>query len=362
MQELSVGDPSPDFSFVDFLKGPPIWERRSGIIYVLEFWASWCGPCQASIKVLSDLQEKYSDIVVIGVVAREKDLDQEKAFVAARNGEIKYRIALQTRSIDQFGVPRGRMTIDWLDASFSGGIPQTFLVDAAGRVAWIGHPHFLGEQIAALRSGSLDIDRAARTYREKAAEMKLGERFRVGIALNHAVDTGDNAPFYDALEEVCAKHPEIEREFGSHKLRLLLMEGPEKKGEALAYLSRLRAGFVEHPDILANAGIIILSTITKFADKFGDAYTEECTKYAISILEEIEPLKDGKRPQIWNYTFNSSLASGFLRLGDCKSALDRATMALAIGHEAGLSREDLSFVEGIVGRCEHLLSYVENSK
>jgi len=63
---LNVGDPAPALTSGEFVKGEPVKEFAKGKTYVVEFWATWCGPCRASIPHLSKLQEQNHDITFIG--------------------------------------------------------------------------------------------------------------------------------------------------------------------------------------------------------------------------------------------------------------------------------------------------------
>src|SRR5947207_6844570 len=82
--ELSVGDPAPKLEVKEFVKGDPVKSLEKGKVYVVEFWATWCGPCRATIPHLTELQKKHKDVTFIGVSVfeRERDAAKVKPFVA----------------------------------------------------------------------------------------------------------------------------------------------------------------------------------------------------------------------------------------------------------------------------------------
>lgn len=71
---LCVGDPAPSLPLEEWLVGQPIDQFQPGMVYILDFWATWCRLCVASIPHLSDLQTKYKEkLVVIGIIDEPAD-------------------------------------------------------------------------------------------------------------------------------------------------------------------------------------------------------------------------------------------------------------------------------------------------
>lgn len=64
VQALSIGETAPDFTLKNRQgKNLNLTEQRGSII-LLNFWASWCGPCRKEMPVLQTLQDKYQDLGV----------------------------------------------------------------------------------------------------------------------------------------------------------------------------------------------------------------------------------------------------------------------------------------------------------
>jgi thiol-disulfide isomerase/thioredoxin len=66
---LAVGDPAPDWTLKDAGGGAHSLSEYRGKVVVLDFWASWCGPCAKVMPRMEKLQRKYGGqgVVVFGV-------------------------------------------------------------------------------------------------------------------------------------------------------------------------------------------------------------------------------------------------------------------------------------------------------
>jgi len=136
---LAVGSQAPRISVDRWLKGAPVYTYERGRVYVVEFWATWCTPCVASIPHLTELQKKYPNIVIIGVTASEQPtrsnlddrLTKAEGFVAKQGTRMDYTVAYDGN---------GFMWSNWMVPAQRGGIPSTFIVGPEGRIEWIGHP------------------------------------------------------------------------------------------------------------------------------------------------------------------------------------------------------------------------------
>lgn len=153
---LKAGDTAPPLRVETFLKGAPVEAFKPGHIYVLEFWATWCGPCIAAMPHLSELHAQYKDrdVHVIGVNIWEDQAYSEKTLPKVRSF-LEKRPSLMTYAVAYDGAAKGADTA-WMAAAGRTVIPTTFVVDKAGKVAWIGHPGELDPVLESVLAGDWD--------------------------------------------------------------------------------------------------------------------------------------------------------------------------------------------------------------
>jgi thiol-disulfide isomerase/thioredoxin len=239
---LEVGDPAPPLAGGEWLQGGPLTSLTTGKVYVVDFWASWCGPCVASIPALDALHRRHGGqgLVVIGQNVWEKDRDAPLRTLKRLAARMTFPVAMDDFSRHE----DGRMATTWLEAAGQDGIPTTFVIDRQGRVAWIGHPlRGLDEVVASVLAGTFQAAQAAaleKRFREdeerqNAAAEKVSEAMQEG-RWNDALA---------ALEDWSQGASTDEERLGLLALRVQILAGAGKEQEIHRFV---RESADRHPD------------------------------------------------------------------------------------------------------------------
>lgn len=133
-----IGDPAPPLKVTEWVKGSPvdIAQGKGKNVYVVEFWATWCGPCVAAIPHVTEMQAKYKDkgVIFIGVsVDDAKTVDNVKPFVEKMGDKMNYTVAIDDADATHDA---------YMKAFGINGIPHCFVIDKQGKIAWHGHPTY----------------------------------------------------------------------------------------------------------------------------------------------------------------------------------------------------------------------------
>jgi thiol-disulfide isomerase/thioredoxin len=210
---LSIGDKAPAIDIEHWLKGvemdrrgnfTPITEFEDGKVYVLEFWATWCGPCIASMPHLSKLQEQYKDYDVTVIGISDESLPKVTNFLFQtykRDGKLQNDRTQYTLTTD----PDESVKNDYFRAAGRTGIPCSFIIGKEGHVEWIGHPMSMDDPLDAIVRDTWDRDEFRVNYQnEMAAKLALQAQQK---KMRAAYESADWDTYFAILDEALAKNP-----------------------------------------------------------------------------------------------------------------------------------------------------------
>jgi len=115
---------APDFALKDVAGKTVKLSDERGKVVLLNFWATWCGPCKIEIPWFIDFQQNYKDrdFEVLGVSLDDDGWESVKPYVEMK--KINYRVVIGSEEVSQL--------YGGVDA-----LPTTFMIDREGRIAAI---------------------------------------------------------------------------------------------------------------------------------------------------------------------------------------------------------------------------------
>ena len=122
-----LGKKAPEFVVGKWISEAP---DINGKFMLIDFWATWCGPCRESIPKLNQLHRKFKDdLVIIGLSDESR-----RRIKRMKKPKIEYYSANDTRQR--------------LERAYEvQAIPQSVIVDPNGYVVWEGHPIHITDEV-----------------------------------------------------------------------------------------------------------------------------------------------------------------------------------------------------------------------
>ena len=187
---LVPGSPAPALTVDSFVRGPESKTLELGKVHVIEFWATWCGPCVASMPHLTELQKQNPDVQFIGVAGFERGKDAADGtkrvddFVKAKGDAIGFAIAFDGD---------GTMAKTWMTAAKRNTIPTSFVVGKDGNIAFIGSPNAeLDAAIAKAKKADAPANPPATTNAAPVATSAVAPKKTVEVTEEPTDETGSS--------------------------------------------------------------------------------------------------------------------------------------------------------------------------
>ena len=115
-------NPAPDFTLKDANGRDIQLSSLKGKVVLLNFWATWCGPCKFEIPWFIEFEKQFKDqgFAVVGVSLDEEGWEVVKPYI--QDKQVNYRVVIGTEEVSQ---------------KYGGveSLPSTFILDREGRIA-----------------------------------------------------------------------------------------------------------------------------------------------------------------------------------------------------------------------------------
>jgi len=122
--QVGAGNKAPEIQAESWINSEPIsLSDLEGKVAVVEFWATWCGPCRQTIPHLNDLYSQYQQVTFISLTNEDREKSNIDSFVEEM--QMQYPIGTGSNSFREYGVR---------------GIPHAYVIGKDGTVVWKGHP------------------------------------------------------------------------------------------------------------------------------------------------------------------------------------------------------------------------------
>jgi thiol-disulfide isomerase/thioredoxin len=309
---LTIGNPAPKIAVKEFVKGSPVTAFNKGQLYVVEFWATWCGPCKESIPHLTELQKKYPQVKFVGVSVWEENQSAVKPFVKQMGGKMAYCVAMDSVPPGKSGND-GAMARTWMQAAGQNGIPTAFIVNKQGRIAWIGHPMELEQPLKTVVAGKWDMN-SARSTIEKQQEQSR-KMMALSRKLQQASQSGDPKQMIAVIDQAIAEDPAMEEQLGVPKFTMLLKE-PDQAAEYGQHL--VDKTYADNPVALNQLSWTVVDPAKPKADA-------KLLDVALKAAQRADELSKGKDPAI-----SDTLGCAYFATGNTAKAIEAQERAVRL--------------------------------
>ncbi|MEM0926866.1 MAG: TlpA disulfide reductase family protein [Planctomycetota bacterium] len=323
---LGIGSKAPalDIEFYFEEDDPRVTKFDAGSVYVVEFWATWCGPCIQSMPHLADLQNEFRNSGVQIVSVSDESVDEVEATLKkAYPGKIA-SFAEVTSPYILTTDPDRSVYQDYMVAAEQNGIPTSFIVGKSGLIEWIGHPMDLDDPLKAVVEDAWDREAFK-------AEMEEQQRFDSTLQeFAQLAGTGKYDQAAQMLEDQIAntKSDELKSRWVMIRHQFNLMSGRAKEADFQFYRDQMK----EQKGIpqAVHQTAVMLYSVHQNGGKIGPLAGE-----AITALQA--ELKDLEIPE-----GQAALYSTMARLYTVEEKLDEAIAAQekAVAAASGLPRSE----------------------
>ncbi len=237
-----VGDKAPPVKVTKWMtQTPPSTPGEAGAdknVFLVEFWATWCGPCMKSIPHLAELHKKYQKdgLVIMGLSNEEPEI------IAKFLGERLKKLRIEMPYFIGADEEMETQNVWMKDIE---GIPYAFLVDRKSMVVWTGNPladtKELDDAIKNVLAGQFDINAAKKAAENAKKADDLMNDLRAAFGLS------DKAKVFKLLDEIIALKP---KDLQAYLIKRQMFIEFEMEDQIAGWEARIEEAMKDSPDSL----------------------------------------------------------------------------------------------------------------
>lgn len=321
---LEVGDKAPALNYGHWLKGTPVKEYKKDRLYLVEFWATWCGPCIQMMPHLSKIaREQANDVTVIGCNIWEGSHDTTgkpydtylpriTRFVKGMGKNMDYNVITDNNA--QY------MGNHWMKAAGQDGIPCTFMIKN-GTILWIGHPIEIDSIINLVHKGNYDVAAEKKRRAEQRVAEANGPMKKFGEDITNVEKLVKEARYdkaYAIVDSGATTGSAMAGAYGFFKFQLLLEHFAEDT--AMRFCRKWQATKPGYR----------LSTAAVIGSK--DGLSKDTYQYALNIWKQGDGYND--KDGYYSPMTCDNMANLYAKMGDYNLAAEKEQLAINEGKQA----------------------------
>lgn len=237
-----VGDKAPPIKVTKWMtQAPPATPGGPGAdkhVFLVEFWATWCGPCMKSIPHLAELHKKYKKdgLIITGISNEDPEIISK--FLSERLKKLRIEMPYFVGADEEMETQNVWMK----DIE---GIPYAFLVDRTGTVVWTGNPladtKAMDDAVQKVLAGQFDINAAKKAAENARKADDLMNDLRAAYGLS------DKAKVFKLLDEIIALKP---RDLQAYLIKRQMFIEFEMEDQIPGWEAKIEEAMKDAPDSL----------------------------------------------------------------------------------------------------------------
>lgn len=326
---LTIGSRAPQLDIEHWVQDGlgelgPVGKFEPGKVYVVEFWATWCGPCIGAMPHISQLQRDYLEKGVTIVSISDEDLETVTKFLERKVPNTEDQTYQELTKFYCLTTDPDRSTHEaYMEAAGQNGIPTAFLVGKKGLIEWIGHPMTIDEPLAKVVNGEWDRDAFVAEFKmQQEIEAAMG---RLSLMLQNGEGDEARALVDDLLErasnaEMKAQLTNIKMAVEFNIVQTLVLDQDEN---AVAGFNRAITMFKDEPEVINQLSWLIVQV-----SEAGNEVSSDLLDAAIAAAENAME----RDPE--NGSILDTLAHLVYAKGDVMRAIELEEKAIKVAPEA----------------------------